>query len=64
VTLKFSGWLYYFLFTDVIGPHHYLCLHKDLFSLHVFTIPISSDLYAEVVISTSFSTSGESVDGV
>jgi hypothetical protein len=64
VPLKFSGWLYYLVLTVVIGSHHNLCLHNDLFHLHIFFIPASSDLNAEAFISTSFLTSEESDDGV
>lgn len=36
VTLQFAGWPYYLVFTVVIGSHHNVCLHNDLFHLHVF----------------------------
>lgn len=64
VTLKFSGWLYYLVFTIGIGSHYNLCLYNDLFHMHVFIIPASSDLCAEAFISTSSSNSEESDDGV
>ena len=50
VTLKFSGWLYYLVFTVVIGSHHNLCLHNDPFHVHFFVIPASSDLNARAFI--------------
>jgi len=35
VTLQFAGWPYYLVFTVVIGSHHDVCLHNNLFHLHV-----------------------------
>lgn len=50
VTLQFSGWLYCLVCTVVIGSHHNVCVHNDLFHLHVFVIPASSDLNPEAFI--------------